>query len=131
MLFVQQIRKSGAVPAWCDPVEIEFTKGVEPEELQQRYQLLKLLTDQKIPLHDSLYADHMPYLVSRYRREGAKMSLADLYLGALTRRHQTDLLLLSRNLTDFPTNIFSRDSELLIKKRRTIHVYGLYSYSET
>lgn len=114
--FFNEARQNGITIVTIDAVVAEFLKGA-PD---------KRKLDAKLALVDEF--DNIYMLIDLYREEGKGVSIVDLLLGEMLIQYQQNLFLLTKNTTDFPTNIFNLATHLNLIHRRSIQSYGVYNY---
>lgn len=66
-----------------------------------------------------------------YKEEGKGVSIVDLLLGASLIKYQKNLCLITKDIKDFPVNIFRRLTHFSLMGHRSIQSYGVYNYSQT
>ena len=125
--FFNAIRNCPADLVSLDVVRMEFLKGVPNSE---RYFEKELFFNEIIsaclPITEAIFT-HGYRLIQQYKEDGKTASVTDLLLGAALMTYKENLLLLTKNTTDFPTNIFSLVSHINIVYRKGLHSYGLYA----
>lgn len=125
--FFNDLKAEGATLVSLDAVKIEFLKGAPNEEkYKQKKDFFDEIIDACLPITNetiiSLYE-----LVQKYREEGKNISVTDLLLGAILMQYKNSLFLLTKNTTDFPTDIFNLASYVNVSYRKGLHVYGIYN----
>ena len=93
----------------------------EAAEIQER---ARIFLEQKDIL------DNADNLLQHYKEDGRAASITDLLLGLILMRYKTNLFLLTKNTTDFPTNIFTLATYVNLVYRKGIHTYGVYQYRQ-
>jgi hypothetical protein len=61
----------------------------------------------------------------------SEVSIVDLLLGATLIKYQKNLCLITKDIKDFPVNIFRRLTHFSLMGHRSIQSYGIYDYSQT
>jgi hypothetical protein len=69
-------------------------------------------------------------LLNRYKQDSNKLSMTDLMLGTLLVKNADEYLLITKNILDFPTNIFNLETCFHLVQRRAIQSYGVYGYRQ-
>lgn len=124
--FFDKCKKNNTFLVTIDPVKIEFNRGAENQSrLKVKRQLINSIVDYCLPIHASVYDQHIPFLVEKYREGGKTVSLTDFFLGSLLIQHQKDLCLLTKNPKDFPLSIFQLKSYVILKMNRALQVYAV------
>ncbi len=72
--------------------------------------------------------ENVDELVGRLGIEGNGSSMTDLLLGAALMQYPNSIALMTKNTTDFPTNVFNLATHMLLYKRKSIDSYGFYTY---
>lgn len=126
--FFNQLQSQGVALVTIEPVVIEFLKGSpNKEKFNAKQSAINEITGTCIPLTSDIF-DNLRRLVELYKEEGKAVSLTDLLLGSTLLRYEKGLYLLTKNTTDFPTNIFNLVTHLNLIHRRSIQSYGIYNY---
>lgn len=126
--FFDKLKGDGcnATLVTLDVVLLEFLKGSEVEsKLIAKKEFINNIVEAYLPItpeHASLAQD----LLKSYKIEGKDLSITDLLLGSTLYKYQNNICLFTRDLSDFPANIFKRISFFNLLKRRTIQTYGAY-----
>lgn len=128
--LILQLKTNGTRLITIEPVIIEFLKGLpNKEKFDERIQLISKTADEIFPVSaDTLR--YSTYLVEQYGEDGKGMSVVDIILGGIILEYRNNLLLLTKNTTDFPTNIFAFKSYFHLVLKRAIQVYALYGYEK-
>lgn len=114
-----------------DPVVWEFTKGTFGDELGDRLAFMDDFVDHYLPINSvDISRQHVPFLIEKYQRAGSTASVVDFLLGALARKHNKDLCVLTKNPKDFPLFLFELETHLLISGQNFLQVYGAYSFKQ-
>jgi len=114
------------------PVEVEFCNGAESsEKLNTKRELVKNIVDDFIlPINSCIFEKYLPSLVAKYGQYGRGISLTDYILAGCLMQHARDMLLLTKNPSDFPSACFQLESHILLSQFRTLQCYGIYAYVE-
>lgn len=110
------------------PVMVEFVKGaqnIQKFEIKKSY--LEGIIDSYLPLREEALVN-LEKLVKNYKEDGKSTSIVDFLLGSILAFYAPHVLLLTKNIHDFPTNIFKLESYFLLNHRKALQVYGVYSY---
>lgn len=127
--FFGKLKNNGSKLMTIDFVVIEFLKGlVDPEKLDKRKEFIESFVDEFIPVtKTTIHSMHQ--LIQVYGQDGNAVSITDFILGAILIERKNNVYFITRNITDFPTNIFSLVSILNLPLLRSIHTYGVYTYN--
>lgn len=126
--FFNQLRENGITIVTIDAVVAEFLKGApDKEKLNAKLALVDEITETRLPVTKDVF-DNIYMLIDLYREEGKGASMVDFLLGGMLVRYPQNLFLLTKNTTDFPTNIFNLATHLNLVHRRAIQSYGVYNY---
>lgn len=113
-----------------EPVIFEFLKGAQNiEKTQERETVIDSIIETIIPIPKEAFQNAKKLLLE-YKEEGSKISITDLLLGTTLSGYHGKLFLMTKNTTDFPTNIFKLETFINLLHRKSIQSYGVYSYSE-
>lgn len=126
--FFNSLKVQGATLVSLDAVKIEFLKGApNAEKYKQKDEFFSQIIDSCLPIiSDTLL--NLYGLVQKYGEGGKSLSITDLFLGATLMQYKGSLFLLTKNTTDFPTNIFNLKSYINISYTKGLHTYGVYDY---
>lgn len=126
--FFNSFKAQGATLVSLDAVKIEFLKGApNKEKYKQKEDFFDQIVDTCLPIiPDTLL--NLYELVQKYKEEGKSLSITDLFLGAILMQYKNSLFLLTKNTTDFPTNIFNLKSYINISYTKGLHTYGVYNF---
>ncbi len=128
--FFNQLRANDITLVTIDPVIVEFLKGSpSPEKFDAKQSAVSEITGTNLPLTSDIF-DSVKLLVILYKEEGKSLSLTDLLLGASLMQYEKGLYLLTKNVTDFPTNIFNLATHLNLLHRKAIQSYGVYNFTK-
>lgn len=126
--FFDKLKGDGcnATLVTLDVVLLEFLKGSAVEsKLIAKKEFINNIVEVYLPItHD--YTSLAEDLLKVYKIEGKDLSITDLFLGSTLYKYKNSICLLTRDLSDFPANIFKRISFFNLLKRRTIQTYGAY-----
>jgi len=124
--FLNNLKENQATLTTIDLVKIEFLKGApELNKFDEKERLFNSITDHIIPITADI-TKNVYSLINKYKINGAALSVTDLYLGACLSKFKNSLLLLTKDTTDFPQNIFNIKSIINIAYPRAIQSYGIY-----
>lgn len=111
-----------------DVVKIEFLKGApNSEKYKQKEEFFNQIIDACLPTTNEMFFNHLYNLIQAYKEDGKSLSVTDLFLGATLMQYKRNLFLLTKNTTDFPTNIFNLASYMNISYTKGLHSYGVYN----
>ncbi|MDP3724412.1 MAG: type II toxin-antitoxin system VapC family toxin [bacterium] len=126
--FETRLKARGVTFVTIEPVLIEFLKGASnTQEIKKRKDIIENLIDAYLPVNKEIFR-HIQVLISRYGQEGKEVSLTDFLLGGALMKYTKGTFLVTRDIRDFPTNIFTRATYFYVAQRRSIQFYGLYQY---
>lgn len=126
--FFDQLRKHNVTLVSIDPVILEFIKGSQnTDKYSQKLEYINSIIDTCLPLPKEIF-EITKKLAADYKEEGKSVSITDFLLGACLAHYSHNLLLISKNTNDFPTNIFQLKSHINLIKRKSIQSYGVYTY---
>ncbi len=130
-VFFDQLRKQNVTLVTIDPVVLEFIKGSQnAEKYNQKLEYINSIIDTCLPLPKEVF-ELAKKLAEDYQEEGKSVSITDFLLGASLAHYPKNLLLISKNTNDFPTDIFHLKSHINLIKRKSIQSYGVYTYPST
>lgn len=132
--FLYLIADAHATPMITELVRGEFLGGVHDETLRDARD--KFLKELKVdPLHLNPLDKHVDDAVDVINdlcrhKERDRLGLIDAIHIALLKKYKTNLVLVTRNLRDFPTSILRRDTVFAVDLggRQEVYAYGLYSW---
>lgn len=126
--FFNQLRRNNITIVTIDAAVAEFLKGApDKQKSDAKLALVDEIVETYLPVTKDIF-DNIYMLIDLYREEGKGVSIVDLLLGGMLVQYQPNLFLLTKNTTDFPTNIFNLVTHLNLLHRKTIQSYGVYSY---
>lgn len=117
-------------------VLFEFLKGApDIARFKAKKTSVEKIIDAYLPLQISIekdFSDLTEYetLINQYKIEGASVSVTDLLIGQQLLHFPNKLFLLTKNATDFPTNIFNLATYLNLLHRKAIQSYGVYNFTK-
>lgn len=125
--FFNKLKTNGATLVSLDVVKIEFLKGaIDSAKFKEKGEFFDQIVDARLPItNDTLL--NLYKLVEVYKEDGKSLSVTDLFLGVILTQYKNNLFLMTKNTTDFPTNIFNLFSYLNISYRKGLHTYGIYN----
>lgn len=110
-----------------DAVKIEFLKGApNVEKYNQKKDFFDQIVDACLTTTNETFTN-VYKLIQMYKADGKSLSVTDLLLGATLMQYKKNLFLLTKNTTDFPTNIFNLVSYMNISYIKGLHSYGVYT----
>lgn len=114
-------------------VALEVLRGYRsPDELEAKKDFIKELTKgYLLPIVQDTNEIALDKIVRLYGINGGKPHIADLYLAAMTVQYErsTGLLILTRNIHDFPDHIFDTVGIIPIETSPCVTIYGIMKYS--
>ena len=126
--FIKQLKDANVTLISLDVVKIEFLKGaVNTPKYKEKQEYFEQIIQICLPLPKNIF-DNAYKLLQLYKEDGKPLSITDLLLGAALINYQTNLFLLTKNTTDFPSNIFTLSTHINLLYRKGLHVYGVYQY---
>ena len=128
--FIEEIKNKEIPLIIPHAVEIEYLKGAKSsDEHTSRKNLIHGIVDQILPYTPDLDL-MMEEICKRMGQPGAKASYTDILLGTILKKYHNRLMLLSKNLLDFPSTVYSMESFVTMIYPRSILNYGLYQYKQ-
>jgi predicted nucleic acid-binding protein len=126
--FINQLRENRITLVTIDAVRFEFLKGAPNlQKYKEKEELIERIVDAYLPIQKDIL-DNADKLLQLYKEDGKSLSITDLLLGATLMHYKTNLFLLTKNTTDFPSNIFTLSTHINLLYRKGLHVYGVYQY---
>lgn len=126
--FFNDVKDHGVALVTIEPVILEFLKGAPNlNKYREKLNFLTELIDITIEIPPETYKNSHKLILS-YNEEGRGVSITDFLLGGMIMNSHGKLLLMSKNTTDFPTNIFKLETFINLIRRKSIQSYGIYSY---
>lgn len=121
------LKIQGATLVSLDAVKIEFLKGApNAEKYNQKEEFFDQIIEVCLPTTNETFVN-LYKLIQMYKEDGKSLSVTDLFLGATLMQYKGSLFLLTKNTTDFPTNIFNLESYINISYTKGLHTYGVYN----
>lgn len=128
--LITNLQANQSVLVTIDAVLWEFYKGTkEASLLKIKRTLVKNIASAVLPIKH-VETKNTYKLISFLKSDGNSTSTTDILLGATLMSYPDSLVLLTKNIDDFPTNIFKLHSYLHLNHRKAIQVYGLYAYEK-
>lgn len=125
--FIQDIKKRRISLMIPHEVKIEYLKGSKSAiEFEQRKKLVDEVIDYIIPIPEDLPA-YTEKICLEMGQRGAKANYVDILLGSLLIKYP-QLRLLTKNITDFPSNVYTMEGFVTMIYESSILNYGLYKY---
>ncbi|MDO8503135.1 MAG: hypothetical protein Q7S60_00435 [bacterium] len=126
--FLNRLKTEGATLVSLDAVKIEFLKGAPNiEKYREKEEFFNQIIDVCLPIINETFIN-LYRLVQVYKEVGKSLSVTDLFLGAALMQYKGSLFLLTKNTTEFPTNIFNLKSYINISYTKGLHSYGVYNF---
>lgn len=127
--FFNELKQYDVTITTIDFVVVEFLKGAPNEQKNsEKKEFIDQFIDATLPLTQSTIG-HLYHLVKLFGVEGKSASITDLMLGAFLMQYRGQLFLMTKNTTDFPSNIFQLMTLVNFPHIRSIQTYGIYSMS--
>lgn len=128
--LVKAFLENDATLVSIEPVQTEFLKGSPSENKYKiKVEYFEEIISNFIPITKDIF-DNVRELTKMYKEEGKGVSIVDLLLGATLIKYQKNLCLITKDIKDFPTNIFRRLTHFNLLDRRSIQSYGVYDYGQ-
>lgn len=125
--FFNNLRTQRTTLISLDVVKTEFLKGAPTvEKYNQKEEFFDQIIEACLPTTNETFIN-LYKLVQMYKEDGKNASVTDLFLGATLMQYKRSLFLLTKNTTDFPTNIFNLESHINISYTKGLHAYGVYN----
>ena len=125
--FFNQLRDNNTVIVTIPAVLNEFLKGSTTEvKFKGKKEFVESIVEAILP--DVNLQENVETLIKKYGIESKDLSMTDLYLGATLVKYGKRICLLTRDLTDFPTNIFKRTTFLNVTHTKGIFTFGVYCF---
>ncbi len=130
-LFFNELKNSGCILVTIDAIIVEFIKGVQDSQKFQEKELwVSKIIDSKLSV-DAYVWEKVINLLKEYKDDGKSASVADLLLAAILAKYSGSVFLLTKNLSDFPSNIFNLETYLNLSHHKGLHSYGVLSYKKS
>lgn len=125
--FFNRLKDNNCTLVTIKPVLLEFVKGATTDKkFDEKKGFVDSIIESFLPITDDIL-DNAFDLVKEYRIEGKDLSLTDFILGGIAVKYKRSIYLLTKDISDFPTNIFTRITYFHLFHRKAIHSFGLYS----
>lgn len=126
--FFQEIKKYDVTLVTLEEVKMEFFKGlVDLKQLQQRQLILDSIVEAYLPVSKDMYS-LIEKLLTLYGKDGALVSITDLLLGGVLMKYSANTILITKNIRDFPTSIYSIVTYFHLFHTKAIQNYAVYKY---
>lgn len=126
--FFKQLKLNDVTIVTIDAVITEFVKGTpDQQKFEAKLALVNEIIETRLPVTKEVF-DNIESLLRLYKEEGKGVSVVDLLLGGILVQYPKNLFLLTKNTTDFPTNIFNLATHLNLMHRKAIQSYGVYNF---
>lgn len=127
--FFNNLKTQGSTLVSLDVVKTEFLKGAPTvEKYSQKEDFFDQIIETCLPTTNETFSN-LYKLIQMYKEDGKSLSVTDLFLGATLMQYKGSLSLLTKNTTDFPTNIFNLESYINISYTKGLHTYGVYNFA--
>ena len=128
--YFNNLKENGVTLVTIDAVLIEFTKGsTEIKKLQEKNEYFNNVVDAILPI-DKSAVNNTYELLKRYKIEAKDISIVDLLLGGMLVKYKGKILLMTKDIKDFPTNIYELKTFLNIVRSKSIHNFGIFSFTK-
>lgn len=108
-------------------VKAEFLKGtINEAKYETKEKMIDGFVDSYLPEDEKNY-ENVFELTKRYKEAGKGLSITDLLLGSALLKYPKQLLLMTKNTTEFPLSIFDLKTHLLLSHNKGLQSYGFYS----
>lgn len=125
--FLRDLKNHDVILLTLREVELEFMKGSESDEkLREREELIRSVVEYDMPPSPDVFVE-VKRLLSRYKKDGSVLSMTDLLLAGTIVKYPA-LFLVTKNLRDFPTNIFHLKTCFHLLHPKAIHSYAIVSF---
>lgn len=122
------LKSNGCSLVTLDAVQIEFIKGASDEaNFQKKELIINDIIDTIIPASKDVWEESLK-LLQLYKEDGKTASITDLLLAGTLVKYSKTIFLVTKNLQDFPTNIFTLETHFNLLHRKGLHSYGLLSF---
>lgn len=124
------LRSNGCTLLALDAVQMEFIKGgLDEKSFNKKEQIITDIIDSTLPVPKDVWEEAVR-LLKIYKEDGKAASVTDLLLAGTLVKYRKTTFLITKNLTDFPTNIFRFETHFNLLHRKGIHSYGVLSYQK-
>ncbi|MBI3069827.1 MAG: PIN domain-containing protein [Candidatus Levybacteria bacterium] len=125
--FFNKLKDRNCTLVTIKPVLIEFVKGTTTDKkLDEKKSFVESIIESYLPVTDDIF-DNSLDLIEQYRIEGKDLSLTDFILGGVVLKYKRSIYLLTKDISDFPTNIFTMLTYFNLFHRKAIQNIGVYS----
>lgn len=126
--FFNNLKDNGVTLVTLNAVAIEFTRGASTNiRYEEKNQYLNNIIDAYLPVNEEIYKNASK-LVESYKEEGKDVSIVDFLLGGTLIKYGENISLMTKDVKDFPQNIFKLETFINLIKSKSIHNFGFYSY---
>ena len=123
-----ELKDNNITVVTIDVVVIEFLKGAsEIKKLEEKKKYVEKIIDAVLPI-DKEIIDNVNKLLDIYKIEAKDVSIVDLLLGGVLVKYGKNIFLMTRDIKDFPGNIYRLETYLTLIQRKSIQNYGIYRY---
>ena len=125
--FYNELKAYDVILVTLSSVKAEFFKGAaNATKYKEKEKIIDNFVDSYLPEESRTY-DNVFELIKKYQEQGKSLSITDLLLGATLLKYPKRLLLMTKNTTEFPLNIFELKTYLLLSHNKGLQSYGFYS----
>jgi predicted nucleic acid-binding protein len=129
--FFNVLKENDVTLLTVDPVIIEFLQGSGTQEKYvEKDKFLHEIIDTCLPVVKETFTNVF-LLIKQYREEGKDLSVTDFLLGGILMQYKKNLFLMTKDTSDFPTNIFDLETHIIASHRKALQSYGIYSYTSS
>ena len=126
--FLNELKNNGVTLLTLEVVMIEFTKGAPTKEkFNTKKTTVEKIVDTYLPLTKEIL-ENSSKLAKLYGEEGKGTNIVDFLLGGALVQYEDKLLLMTKDIKDFPAKIFKLETHFLLQHNRAIQNYGIYTY---
>ena len=129
--FFNKLKDSDVTVVTLRLVEVEFLRGAASRSKQnEKKKFMDDIVDTYLPMPLD-FVDDVLLVMERLGNDSKASSVTDLVLGSSLAKYKNGLFLMTKDLSDFPTNVFERISYMNLLKPKAIHTFGIYSKFKT
>ena len=122
------LKSNGCSLLTLDAVALEFIKGASDQtSFSKKELIIKDIVDSILPVSKDIWEESMK-LLKIYKEDAKTASITDLLLAATLVKYHNTTFLVTKNLNDFPINIFKLETHFNLLHRKGLHSYGVLSF---
>jgi predicted nucleic acid-binding protein len=123
-----KLKNNGCTLVTLDAIQLEFIKGsLDDVSFEKKKLVISGIVDSVLPISKDIWDESLE-LLKAYKEDGKTASVADLLLGGTIVKYSGTILLITKNLSDFPTNIYKLETHFNLLHRKGLHSYALLSF---